>query len=541
MKKFVHKNIYTIIIFLIFIGFSFFNTLPIGWKYNNDDLRDTLSAQTVSKYWEYTFKEELNEKIGTLGFIMPWFLINKSWLNFTNGFFWSPLILWSVFTIINNDFIFSVFQVLLIFGVIFTLYMILNKISSKSLNKKTFLMLLLTAPLLYVNLNIFYPDLLSSFLFLLWLYYFFNFAETNSVKTLLLMVVLFSFSLVVKLNYIIFLIPIFIYCFYRLVKLQTIIKIWFITLLIFLFIYFPQLRFNKITMWSYTEFSYTSYKNTYDGKVTATSSENQNEILSKQKNLLIYRIWNEYIIPQGTLYWNIIILLPVLFLCSLFFLFIFIGINKIDRRNKNIILIMFLLWFLFFWNMWWWFGIWQVNLRASLIRYLLPLIILLFGISVGWFLWANLNKSLKIIILSLILISWFWVLTTKYPFNAYTFWSFKRDFESAKTQLIKLVQSWSIILSAGFDDWFLTQLDKNYKIFDYWYIPKDFQEKEIFKVVEFWIKNNIPLYIYYINTASSSRWSNHLYDFNNKYEIQKIYFFGKYYYIYKIIWLKWLK
>lgn len=534
------KNLKFLIYFLLvslLLVFWFYNTLPIGWRFNNDDLRNTLAAEVVAKYHEYVFYEPLNQSLNTFGFVLPWYQINSERLIYPNGFLWPSLLLGPLYTILNFEAFSNIYQLLTyILILLFSFLILRQRIDIKrSLIGVTIISL---SPLILSNLDVFYPDL-TTLLFLTAGYLFsIKWYSTAYKKHLYIWGFLLFFAILQKLVVIISLIPFYIFL---LVKKRINIKDIIFMLVLFLITILPQFWFNYITLGNPFESSYTSSYNVYDGKIT-NSAENDQSAYKSTKNVFLYRFINEYLLPQKTENWYSLlrsgkVIFPLLFIVSPLMIFLFVGEKRKYSYLYILTIIIFLVSFLFFGNMRWGFWFWDINIRASFVRYLyFPLYLLLID-AIILFLY---KKSLfeRLIIYSVVLLIQFGTLIHMYPFSMYTFWNFKQSFQDAYIYLQNNIEDGSIILSPWFDDGFLTHSDTHYKVFDYWYIPKAFQWAEITKVVSYAILNKIPVYVYFMNSPSATWWNNHLVDFESGYNLEEIYTFNNRYFIYRIDWLK---
>jgi len=528
---FVNKNmliISAILFFILIFSFYFYSTLPVGGYYNTDDLETGSAAIFAGKYGNWVFKDDFNSKFQTYGFIPPGYLISKDKLLFPYGFVGRKLLFipFSNFLLEYSANLWQTFFGILCIILVFLIGKILfkNNIFSLFLSALFGLSAFFTA-----EINYFFPEVTGLFFLLFSIYYLLKFKDSNDTKWIFFAYVFFGISLLIRLTNILLLPTIIFLSYYKeQTNLKKRLKYFLIIGLIIFSIFLPQLIINKVTLGSFSEFSYTSYTNPYNNLLIKESEDISKNITSGEISPFFYRVINEYLFQKksfGDYFSNLILLVKTLFIGSPIFLFFPLGLLyflKKKRLNSFLYgsILLFILSFFVFGSIGGYFGEGSINIRSSLIRYLFLPICLFFIISFGGLLFLiDKVKSKKTKYLTVTLMIILVVLSNNpliYPFNTYLRMDDKPSFKDSLTTtgnyVLTHTENNSIILSGGFDDGFLAG---NREVFEYTFIPIDSRSQEIKRVVDKLIKENYKVYVYRLR-GSSSVWGNdHLFNFTN--------------------------
>ncbi len=543
MKKNILISIVAIL-FSILIILAFYSTLPIGGKYNNDDLANVAPPIFNSQNNNWMFKSSFNEKYESYAFIPPGYLINKEKVLFPFGFIGLKLPLLVYYSVLNNEISYSIWQVLVYFLCVIVSFLI-SRIYLPLKKSIILAVLFAISPFLLSELNIFFAEISILFLLLLSVYFLIKSTSHQRKIYFVLSFFIYSYAVLIKISYATLMPVYFIYLFFIIKNENKTYKVTifkFIKYSVFLFLMFiivlsPQFIQNKQTMGSYSSFSYLSYKNVYSGEIISTDGQ-LNAQLQDVKYLSLHRILNEYIKPNINESGQYVYVMNLRLLPFLLFLLapsvIFFPLLYKDNNKKNYLrltLLFFLFNFFIFGNLAGGFGFNDINIRASFVRYLyFGIGLIVIGSLMALLSYRHSSKKILIILLMTIIILNSLILTTKYPFTSYLWGDFKEKINNMGEDIINLTEKDSVILSPGFDDGFLVG---KREVFDYSYIPKEYQKAEINKVVRKLEEDNIPTYIYYYN--SPSIWGeNHLFNFSENFNITMIKQFDRGYYLYKI-------
>ncbi len=153
------------------------------------------------------------------------------------------------------------------------------------------------------------------------------------------------------------------------------------------------------------------------------------------------------------------------------------------------------------------FGFGSVNIRSSFMRYTY---IVNYLVIIFWFLgyYKSYRYSMSA---SLLVLANFIFLISLYPINSYVFGNIKKEIIPA-INYARNIPEGSIILSPGFNDGFLFQDGYRIKRYDYSAPLKFFTYTELKKVIDYFRKDNLNVYLYYIN-SNEARWGwSHLID-----------------------------
>lgn len=100
---------------------------------------------------------------------------------------------------------------------------------------------------------------------------------------------------------------------------------------------------------------------------------------------------------------------------------------------------------------------------------------------------------------SLLVLANFIFLISLYPINSYVFGNIKKEIIPA-INYARNIPEGSIILSPGFNDGFLFQDGYRIKRYDYSAPLKFFTYTELKKVIDYFRKDDLNVYLYYINS-----------------------------------------
>jgi len=502
----------------------FYSTLPIGGYYNNDDLRIEAAAVLNEQTGKWIFKDSLNEKYDTYGFVPRGYLINSDKILFPMGFIGSKLIFMPLFLFLK-DYSVNIFQTIICVFDVLLIYLIGTIIFPR---KWAILLAFLfgISAFFFAEVNMFFPDMTNLFFLLATTLSLLRFTESVKWKWFILLVLFFSLSLLVKFPNVLFLPPILLWMNLRIKvsKRRKMILNGLIILLTFLG-FAPQLWFNYTTTGRPFEFMYTSYTNPYSRQLIAESMERSREI-QNYKSPFLYRVIYEFLFPLdgGKRYVRKMVLMTKLLpLSSFIFIFLPVGLiyffrNKIKRSFLLLVLLVFGFYFYVFGNIWGAWGSGLLNLRSSFMRYMFFPFTLLFIVASGGAFWVfeitqgRYLRMVLVILLILVLISG--NNPTIYPFSMYISTPIS---ESIKVRLHNIghfvlneTEPNSIIFTGGFDDGFL--IGKR-KTFNYGFIPNKYQKCEINKVISSLLDDGYPVFVYRFKSHSPVWGANHLFEF----------------------------
>ena len=493
-------------LFIFICGFAlyFATSLPVGVILGGSDEADIVApAMVAEERGTILYREELNSEYSTYWFRMPGYYSNPDGEMYPRGFIGVPLIFTPLYFMLGNIAI-NVFNSF--FGAIAAVFLFLickDILRSRAIALTVSLVFVFSAFVWLQSVYLF-PELVGLATLLMSVYFLIKSRRGQDRRYLVLAGLIMSVAVLCRLFNILLIIPAILYLFYG--------KNWkgacVLGAVVCLSI-IPQLIFNQQTNGNLFAFSY--FTGDYDPYgIPSPHDPFQYAEDANSGNVVSYFV-SQFLIPKdgGTWYWFHIRTMPaLLFKLSPLFILLPIGIVYAIRQNKGLvflILLTLLLYFYIFGNMDYYYGMNELAVRSSYVRYmLLPLTALLVISGSALDLLRRVTSRIPLLLsvfLMAIIVATPLATTRQSETHYYLYMydeCYKHSWMQTRSSILSQTESNAVIFCT-IDE---TSLAGERQLFYYINIPEPTYSEEIESVATELLNNGVPVYVYRVKEYS---------------------------------------